>query len=420
MENKKKIAKGEGVTEILIRGGLVIDGTGKAPIEKGAILVEGQRITGVGREEEFKGRACVNVLDCSDQTLLPGLIDCHNHLSLDPKLENYLYRMKDPISALTLRASESMRTDLRSGVTTARCMGDKGFLDVECKKAVAEGYIEGPSLIVATRGIRAFHGHGFVGYPFGGVEQIRTAVRENLAAGADLVKIYVTGTLRGSEGLPSYFSKEEIQTAVDEAHRVGIPVATHCVGGIGLEWALEAGIDVIEHGYFMTDREIDLLIRSGRWLVMTPSVFFTDARIRTLPPHLIEGHLQQREEVGQRMRAAIQAGVKFAVGTDGMHGGLAQEVQYLVDFGVAPAQALMVATRNASVVCGLAERVGTLEPGKIGDIIGVKGNPLVDMSALKRVETVISRGRIKYPSDWDPSRILAIEREWLSPDLLDL
>jgi len=385
----------EGIRKTLIKGRLVIDGMGNPPIERGAILVEGERILRVGKEEEFKGEANIHVLDCSDQTLLPGLIDCHNHLSLDPRLDNYLYRMADPIPALTLRACESMKIDLRSGVTTSRCLGDKGFLDVECKKAVSEGGIEGPRLLVATRGIRALHGHGFVGYPFGGLEQVRAAVRENLSAGADLIKIYITGTLRGPRGIPSYFSKEEIQATVDEAHRVGIPVATHCIGGIGFEWAIETGIDVIEHGYFLTDREIELLVKSERWMVMTPSIFFTDARIQTLPTHLIEGHLQQRAEVGQRMKAAVKAGVKFALGTDGMHGGLAQEIEYLVDFGATPGQALMAATRQAARVCGLEETIGTLEPGKFGDIIGVKGNPLEDIEALKRVKTVISRGRIK-------------------------
>ncbi len=383
----------------LMKGGLVIGGTGRPPIDKGAILIDGERIIRLGKEEEVKERADVHVLDCSDQTLLPGLIDCHNHLSLDPRLENYLYRMIDPIPTLTLRAWETMKIDLRSGVTTSRCMGDKGFLDVECKRAVAEGRIEGPRLLIATRGIRAFHGHGFVGYPFGGIDQIQAAVRENLSAGADLIKIYITGTLRGPEGIPSYFSREEIQTAVDEAHRVGIPVATHCIGGIGFEWALEIGIDVIEHGYFLTDREIDLFVKSDKWLVMTPSVFFTDARIQTLPTDLIDGHLRQRDEVAQRMRAAIKAGIRFAVGTDGMHGGLAQEIQYLVEFGATPIQALMAATCHAAKVCGLEESIGTLEPGKFGDIIGVKGNPLEDIEALKRVKTVVSRGEIKYQAD---------------------
>lgn len=379
---------------ILVRGKILIDGLGSPPIEGGVVVLEGEKILSVGREEEIKIEGIKHTIDCSDQTLLPGLIDCHNHLSLDPTLDNYLYRMNDSIPELTLRATATMAVDLQSGVTTSRYLGDKGFLDVECKKAVNSGLVPGPRLLIATRGIRAFHGHGFVGYPFGGVEQIRTAVRENLSAGADLIKIYITGTLRDPKGIPSYFSKEEIQTAVDEAHRVGVPVATHCIGGIGLEWALETGIDTIEHGYFVTDREIDLLVKSDRWLVMTPSAFFTDARIQTLPTYLIDGHLHQREEVAQRMKAAIKAGVKFAVGTDGMHGSLAQEIQYLVDFGATTSQALMAATRHAARVCGLEASIGTLEPGKFGDIIGVEDNPLKDIRALKTVKTVISRGRI--------------------------
>jgi imidazolonepropionase-like amidohydrolase len=391
--------KKDGVGKTLVRGGLVIDGTGGPPIDKGVILIEGQRIVSVGKEGEVRKKADARVLDCSDQTLLPGLIDCHNHLSLDPTLENYLYRMNDSIPELTLRAMTTMAVDLRSGVTTSRCLGDKGFLDMECKKAVNSGLVPGPRLLVATRGVRALHGHGFVGYPFSGVEQIRTAVRENLAAGADVIKIFITGTLRDPKGIPSYLSREEIQVAVDEAHRLGVPVATHCIGGIGLEWALEMGIDTIEHGYFLTDKEIDLLAKSDNWLVMTPSIFFTDARIRTLPPHLIGGHLQQRKEVAQRMRAAIKAGIKFAVGTDGMHGGLAQEIQYLVDFGATTSQALMAATYHAARVCRLEDSIGTLGPGKFGDIIGVNGNPLEDIGALKRVKTVVSRGEIKHLAD---------------------
>ncbi len=391
--------KQDGKRETLVRGGLVIDGTGSPPIEKGVILIEGQRIIGVGKEGEVRKKTDTRVLNCSDQTLLPGLIDCHNHLSLDPTLENYLYRMNDSIPELTLRAMATMAVDLQSGVTTSRCLGDKGFLDIECKKAVNSGLVPGPHLLVATRGVRAIHGHGFVGYPFSGVEQIRTAVRENLSAGADLIKIFITGTLHDPKGIPSYFSKEEIQAAVDEAHRVGIPVATHCIGGIGFEWALETGIDVIEHGYFLTDREIDLFVKSDRWLVMTPSIFFTDARIKNLPAYLIDGHLRQREEVARRMETAIKGGIKFAVGTDGMHGGLAQELQYLVDFGATPSQALMAATWNGAKVCGLEESIGTLEPGKYGDIIGVKGNPLKDVGAVKKVKTVVSRGEIKYQAN---------------------
>jgi imidazolonepropionase-like amidohydrolase len=278
----------------LIRGAMLIDGTGGPVVEPAVLLTARGVIEAVGEEAATRAAEASEIWDCSDQTLLPGLIDCHNHLSLDPTLDNYLHRMNDPLPELTLRAVNSMKVDLMAGVTTSRCLGDKGFLDIACRKASAAGTLLGPRLLVATRGIRAPHGHGFVGYPFGGVEKIRSAVRENLQAGADLIKVYITGTLRGPRQILHFYSREEIQAVVDEAHRVGVPVATHCIGGPGLRLALEAGIDVIEHGYFMTDQEIELVGQYDRWLVMTPSIFFADARIRTLPPELIEGHLRQR------------------------------------------------------------------------------------------------------------------------------
>ena len=171
-------------------------------------LVRGALCERLQREPDFAivgGAADADeVIECRGQTLLPGLIDCHNHLSLDPALDNYLLRMNDSIPELTIRAVQTMAVDLASGVTTSRCLGDKGFLDIACKKAVAAGKLAGPRLLVATRGVRTLHGHGFVGYPFSGIESIRQAVRENLSAGADLIKIYITGTLRGSKGIPHY------------------------------------------------------------------------------------------------------------------------------------------------------------------------------------------------------------------------
>jgi len=378
----------------LIKGAALFTGIEDSTSQPAAVLIRNGRIEAVGREAESQGAAADEVIECQGQTLLPGLVDCHNHLSLDPTLPDYLFRMNDSIPALTIRAVQTMAVDLAAGVTTSRCLGDKGYLDLACKKAVAEGKLAGPRLLVATRGIRAPHGHGFVGYPFCGVENIRQAVRENLAAGADLIKIYITGTLRSSQGLPHYFSRDEIQTLVDEAHRVGVPVATHCIGGPGLKLAVDSGIDVIEHGYFVSDEEINLLVASKRWLVMTPSIFFTDARIQTLPANLIDGHLQQRDEVQRRLTAAIRAGVKIAAGTDGMHGGLAQEVQYLAQFGASPFEALQAVTLNAARVCGLEDRIGTIERGKFADIIGVEGNPLEDICALQRVRTVIQDGTL--------------------------
>lgn len=379
---------------LLVRGQALYDGEGYLKDAPASLLVSGGRILGLGRDAEAAAGPEVAVLECPGQTLMPGLIDCHNHLSLDPTLPDYLLRMNDPLPELTLRAVPLMKQDLLSGVTTSRCLGDKGFLDIHCRKAQAEGRLTGPRLQVATRGIRAPHGHGFVGYPFSGPEAIRTAVRENLAAGADLIKIYLTGTLRGPKGLPGTFAEDEVRVLVDEAHRGGVPVATHCVGGPGLDLALACGIDVIEHGYFMTTAQMEALTASPAWLVLTPSIFFTDARLETLHGGLQAPHLAQRGEVRAVMERVVASGIRWAIGTDGMHGQLAVEAAHVAGFGASPAAAVAGVTTQAAKLCGLEHDLGRLAPRKLADIIGVDGDPLQDISALQRVRTVIQNGRV--------------------------
>ncbi len=384
----------------LIKGSAVIDVAGQPPIEGGAVLIENDKISAVGSAGDITLDADTEVIDCSGQVLMPGLIDCHNHLSLDTRLDNHLLRMNDPIPDLTLRALETMKCDLFSGVTTSRCCGDKEFLDISCKRAVEEGRFQGPRLRVATRGIRALHGHGFVGYAFDGLEPIRRAVRENLAAGADLIKIYMTGTLKGNGHIPSFLTKSEINLAVQEARRLGVRSATHCIGGQGLDWSLEIGIESIEHGYFITDEQIDRMAASESWLVMTPGAFFAEDRIDTLHTDgLKEGFRRERDLVAERMSAAIKGGVKYAVGTDGRHGGMAQEAGFIVEMGASAEEVLIAVTRHGAKVCGLEDRVGILAPGKQADIIGIKGNPLEDIRALENVDTVIQGGRIVRRGD---------------------
>ena len=380
----------------LICGKTVIDSADNPPIEGGAILVQEGKIIIVGKPDEIEKGPDTEVIDCRDLVLLPGLIDCHNHLSLDTRLDNYLHRMKDSIPELTLRAVETMTIDLKAGVTTSRCLGDKEFLDISCKKAVEDGRLKGPRLIVASRGIRASHGHGYVGYPFNGPESIREAVRENLLAGAELIKIYITGTLKGPGEIASYFSKSEISLAVEEANRVGVKTATHCIGGQGLDWAVEIGIDSIEHAYFISDRQIDLLGRSDSRLVLTPSLFLAEERIEILPQGLADEFRRERDLVGECMAAVIKSGLNYAVGTDGMHGGLIKEMAILVGLGATNRDVLKAATAYGSKVCGLEDEIGTLEPGKSADIIGVKGNPLEDIQSLENIETVILKGSLVH------------------------
>lgn len=378
---------------LIIKGALLIDGTGGPPIDKGALRIEGDRIGAVGPEKEIGAPAGFRIIDCGDQVLIPGLIDCHCHVSLDPTQENWPARLNDGDVEQTLRAVKNLAADLKAGVTTARSLGDRNFLDVACKKAVEAGKMLGPRLLVATRGIRTTHGHGMVGYAFDGPDAVRRAVRENIKAGADLIKLFITGTVRTGPELVCFPSPEEISVAIEEGHRAGLKTTAHCIGGKGFETCLAADLDCFEHGYFLTDREIELLIKSNRWLDLTPSPFFTEERIRTLPVEIADAFRKDREEVARRMEVIIRSGMKFAAGTDGMHGQLAQELEYLVGFGASESQALAAVTRNAAAVLGLEESLGTLEPGKFADIVGVEGNPLKDIRALKEVRTVISRGK---------------------------
>src|SRR6266850_4195511 len=261
----------------IIKGGHLWDGLTNRLLPNGAILIENGRIRAAGAAAEILTAPYDELFDWPDATLMPGLIDSHTHLSMDASLDNYLDHMSDPVAVLTLRATAMMRKDLASGVTLCRCLGDKEFLDVACRHAVQEGLVEGPHLLVATRGIRAPQGHGFVGYPFSGPGEIRKAIKENITRGADFIKIYITGTLKGTGSLPSYLSEEEIRVAIEEAHDAGVRVASHCVGGIGLDWAIQYKLDTLEHAYQITDEQVEHLAHSSTQLVLTPGPILNEA-----------------------------------------------------------------------------------------------------------------------------------------------
>ncbi|MFZ7103894.1 MAG: amidohydrolase family protein [Peptococcaceae bacterium] len=375
-------------------GGLVINGIDSTPLEKGAILIEGNKIIKVGRKEELAGLidSSTEEKDYSRFTIIPGLVDCHNHLSLDGNMDNYLTKMEAPECELTIRACSTMQVDFKAGVTTSRCLGDRFFLDVACKRAVEEGRLTGPRLVVSTRGIRATHGHGVVGLPFNGPEAIRQAVRENLKAGADFIKFYMTGTVReNSKTLPYYMSPEEVKVITEEAGKVGVKTAVHCIGGKGFEICIEQGVDVIEHGFYLTDHEIELLLNSDSWLVLTPSLILNDDN--NLPPEKKGSFKDAQAEVRERLQAIIKSGVKYAAGTDAMHGKLVKELEYIVEAGATELEALRSVTLNAARVCGLADLVGSLEVGKMADMVIINGNPLADIKSLWNVESVIKEGK---------------------------
>lgn len=370
---------------------------GDSPLEKDmAVVIEDGVIQDLKPAGEIQARTGDELMEVPEFFLLPGLIDAHNHLSLDSALPGYLERMNDPLPALAIRAAKNLRADLLAGVTTIRCLGDKEFLDIECRKAIASGYLKGPRLVLSGKGIRSSAGHGFVGYPFDGPDKIRSVIRENLSRGAEVVKFYVTGTLPGDGNIQCFFSREEISLIAEEARRAGRKSAVHCIGGVGFDWCLDAGVDVIEHGYFLTDQQIEKLASSGSQLVLTPSFYLSEDRMLALPGPLVEPHLKAADQARAAMKAIVDSGMPYGLGTDGVHGpgNLAAEISCLLELGESPKDALVAATLNGAAICGLQDVTGTLATGKSADIIAVKTNPLEDGAALRDVRLVVSRGEV--------------------------
>jgi len=377
---------------LVITADFLWDGIQDLPNTNRAIVIERSIIKEIIPFKELPKDASREVIELHGATLMPGLIDSHTHLSMDPTLDNYLDHMSDEVAELTSRAVAMMQKDLFAGITTCRCLGDKEFLDIACRKDVEEKRLSGPRLLVAGKGIRAPGGHGFVGYPFDGPAEIKGAVRENISRGVDLIKFYITGTLKGKGQIPSYLTKEEIRLLIEEAHVSGLKTASHCVGGEGLDWALDSGLDSLEHAYHISDAQIDKLTKSSTWPVLTPSPLVLEERIDHLPSALIPGHKEERDEIMSRMMALISSGLPYAVGSDGMHGELAEEIGYLVDMGASNINALQAATIHGARVAGIEKQTGSLEAGKKADIIAVSGNPLKNIKALNKIMAVLKEG----------------------------
>ncbi|MEW6335394.1 MAG: amidohydrolase family protein [Thermodesulfobacteriota bacterium] len=383
--------------------------TGRKVIDQGFIVIDGEKIVAVGSEaDKIDVPATGEVIDFGDRTLLPGLIDAHTHLALSGQMPNYAAAMKDDTLILTVRAARNIRADLLSGVTTMRCLGEKDFIDVAIKEAVEKEIIPGPRLLISGKGIRSSYGHGIMGTAFDGVEEVRKAARINIHdAGADQVKIFVTGSKGefrnfkfGTENtverneMQSLMTREEIQAAVDTAHCVGKKVAAHCYGGVGLRHCVEAGVDTIEHGIYMDDGDIDMMLKAETWLTVTLNGYFSDRRIANRgTPELTKGFVRYRDDIRAAYTKAVHSGLRYTLGTDGQHGEFAFELESLVTYDVTPLKALQAATVEAACMCGVEEKVGSIETGKLADILVVNGDPLTDVAAIRHVEAVFKGGR---------------------------
>lgn len=378
----------------IIKAKRVIVGSDLVCKENAALRIEDGKIAEIyERASELPKDLDAEVIDLGDKTLIPGLIDCHNHLALDTRLENHLVKMNDCACEQTIRALKTMRDDLASGVTTARCLGDRFYIDVTCRQAQREGRISGPKLVVSGIGMRASHGHGYVGMPFNGPEEFRRQARENISHGVDFLKVFMTKVINATPFIYHFMSPEELSAVVQEARSVGITTACHCSGGQGLDDCLEAGIDCLEHVYYITQEQVERVKKADRWVVYTPSYALNDTLLFKFSPKDREGSLKEKEIICKCLEGAIRGGLKFGIGTDGIHQGLAQECQYISQLGAANRDVLAGVTVNAARLCGVSEKTGSITKGLAADLVAVNGNPLGDISALDQVTAVYQDGK---------------------------
>ena len=401
---------------VLIKAGRLIDVRNGRVLNDQAILIEGDRIKEVGPWNQLASRAAgARVIDLSSATVLPGMIDCHTHILLqgDITSEDYdVQLLKESIPFRTIRATVAARTGLMNGFTAMRDLETEGamYADVDVKRAINAGYIDGPRMFVSTRAFSATGMYPLTGYswelrvPEGvqivdGADNIRRAVREQVKYGADWIKYYSDRRYYVKDGaLHSWvnFTDEEVRALVDESHRLGRKVAAHAMGREGIESALRAGVDSIEHGDGLDDEMMDLMIKRGAYWCPTIYVGVYVAEGRAAAGAPIWNTMIELE--AKAFNKAVKKGVKIAFGTDA--GGFAwteneaKEFSYMVRYGMTPMQAIQSATISAATLLDAANDIGSIEPGRYAEIIAVKDNPLDDVTRLEQVEFVMKGGRV--------------------------
>jgi imidazolonepropionase-like amidohydrolase len=405
-QEKSKAAK-----RIAIRAGRLIDGKSDAPLANALIVIEGEQIVSVSAGGTAP--AGMDVIDLSNGTVLPGLVDAHTHLLLNGDITSEDYDaqlLKESIPYRAILSARNARIALEHGFTTMRDVESEGamYADVDIKNAIANGEVPGPRMQVATRAMTPTGMYPLLGYswelqvPKGvqyvdGVEGARKAVREQVMYGADWIKYYsdrryhfeADGVLHSMVN----FTDEEAKAIVDETHRLGKKVAAHAIGSDGIAAALRAGVDSIEHGDGLTDALIDEIVRKGAYWVPTVTVGAYVAPGRG-------GNWTKMVDLERvAFQKALKKKVKIALGTDA--GGFdwkevnqAKEFAYYVNYGMTPMQAIRSGTVVPAELLGWNDKMGTIEAGKWADLVAVSGDPLKDITELERVKFVMKAGAV--------------------------
>jgi imidazolonepropionase-like amidohydrolase len=402
----------------LIHAGTLLAVPGRDPGLRQTIVVESGRIAGIksGFEQPSKGD---RLIDLSDHFVLPGLIDCHVHLTGQLGPHAKIEVVEETPSAVALHAARHARVTLEAGFTTVRDLGEIGGAGdaiFALRNAVAKGYVPGPRIFAAGSIISPTGGHGITcGYRDDinllldasgrgdGVDGCRYAVRKQVSRGADLIKFVATGGVLTdtATGTGQQFFADEYEAIVATAHMLGRKTTAHAHGADGMKAALLAGVDAIEHGTFMDGEVSELMLRRGVFYVPTALAGTTVAEIARketyMPPAIREKALAVGPHIVATLERAHKAGIRIAFGTDtavSPHGENAREFALMVKAGMTPAQAIVAATVTAAEHIGHSKDLGSLEVGKFADIIAVGGNPLADIRVLEHVAFAMKDGKV--------------------------
>ena len=378
--------------------GPVITGDGRI-LEHATVLVEDKRIVKVAQGGVTMPQNAQKI-PLNGMTLLPGFIDAHIHICIDGSPDPITTLLNESQTATTLKAARAAQRTLTAGVTSIRDMGGRSGIDLELRQAVESGLIPGPRMQVSGRLICMTGGHGWqLGQEANGPDGVRKAAREQVKAGADIVKLMATGGVMtpGVEPGSEQLTEEELRAGVEEAHKAGKKTATHAMGTRGILNALRAGIDSIEHGVYLDEEAVAIMAEKQIPLIPTISALYfieTSGIEAGIPAYAVEKTLRVKPHHLESIRMAREAGFPIAAGTDAgtpfnLHGRNLTEIKLLVDYGgFSPMEAIEAGTRVSARVMGLESELGTIEEGKIADIILVRGNPLDNIDILLKEENI--------------------------------